>query len=971
MNSRATFWSRVAMLFVLFGCMVFASNSRAQQDRVANYTVTQFGGGTINMSGLPAYFPNTDDGTLSFGIPFDFWYDDAKITAGSTVYVNTNWGISFNNAIPPVNQYLNVLGNSSYPNMVMPFHCDAYVHGGIRLGVANAAPNRILIVEFDSVRRWSDPVPSDAKYTRMQVWFFENPSPLGNVIEFRYRDFGFDWLVNGTHEAVGDVGLNGKSTPSFSHLKYQVGSQYSPNSNVRFTPKPKPDQRLALSPESIDFGLLLAGEISPEFDVTVKNVGATTNLVVSAATLTGSDFTLVSAPPSNTYLPGQSGVYKLRFSPLGSGARTGSFTVTSNGLDSGQQSVSLVGFGIAPQVEYVVENTIFRKTRTRLGDSLSHSFIIKSTGNGPLTLKSAIVTGEYGHMYKVTRKPTLIPAGTHDTLTVTYYPSEEGLRTATLEMRTNALVNSDKSVVMYGTGILPRLMITPTMVRLDSVGMGDTAYATVRLSNVGSDTLAILSNYLSHADRDFTYMGLIGSDSLIGPERFRDVQIRFIPQTRGHRQARLRVMTNIPMTYEEVRRDTSEFSIDIVGTAVPYGLLSLEGQSTLDSALIGTEVCSMVRIWNNGESPLVINSSTISGTDAGDFTINGVTYPFTIAPEGYRDVELCARPSLRGLRSALIEVSATSGDKTSTTQLPLAVFGLAACSEPDGPTAFLGQITKIGLKDTAIVTITNCGDVPMSFTAIVSSSNYALISIPASGEILPGGTFEYSIQFTPSVMDLQQGSLIVSADHIDDIEVDLMGIGGKVVLEAVNATAPNTMVSATSNQFNVEVRNAGNIDFEVGTPNVSGTEFTLVTPPASIAAGATENFVFTFTPSAVGNRTATMSFTESGVGTIQINGLGVTSSVRKVADRGYELMQNYPNPVSGASKIDFIMAEAGYARIVVSDVSGNVVAVVGGGFFGAGLNDVRFDGTRLPSGSYFYELEANGVRLQRSMVLNK
>jgi hypothetical protein len=102
-----------------------------------------------------------------------------------------------------------------------------------------------------------------------------------------------------------------------------------------------------------------------------------------------------------------------------------------------------------------------------------------------------------------------------------------------------------------------------------------------------------------------------------------------------------------------------------------------------------------------------------------------------------------------------------------------------------------------------------------------------------------------------------------------------------------------------------------------------------------------------------------------------LNGVAGSSSVRPVAANGYALGQNYPNPFSTSSVITFTMAEGGNAQIVISDVTGNIVATAANQYFNQGENTVSFDATNMASGTYFYELVANGVRLQRSMLLKK
>jgi hypothetical protein len=86
---------------------------------------------------------------------------------------------------------------------------------------------------------------------------------------------------------------------------------------------------------------------------------------------------------------------------------------------------------------------------------------------------------------------------------------------------------------------------------------------------------------------------------------------------------------------------------------------------------------------------------------------------------------------------------------------------------------------------------------------------------------------------------------------------------------------------------------------------------------------------------------------------------------------GYVLGQNYPNPFISSSSIRFTMASAGRAKLVLSDVTGRVIATLAEGSYPQGENSVEFSIPDLPAGKYFYELEAGERKLHRSMIVRK
>jgi len=87
----------------------------------------------------------------------------------------------------------------------------------------------------------------------------------------------------------------------------------------------------------------------------------------------------------------------------------------------------------------------------------------------------------------------------------------------------------------------------------------------------------------------------------------------------------------------------------------------------------------------------------------------------------------------------------------------------------------------------------------------------------------------------------------------------------------------------------------------------------------------------------------------------------------------YMLLQNYPNPFNGETKISFYLPEQGNARLVIYNQIGQVVCTLAEGFHADGLhtkiwNGRDVHGQNVPTGVYFYRLEAGGQVRLRKMV---
>ncbi len=101
-----------------------------------------------------------------------------------------------------------------------------------------------------------------------------------------------------------------------------------------------------------------------------------------------------------------------------------------------------------------------------------------------------------------------------------------------------------------------------------------------------------------------------------------------------------------------------------------------------------------------------------------------------------------------------------------------------------------------------------------------------------------------------------------------------------------------------------------------------------------------------------------------------------TSSVTAVSDAGrtpqsFALGQNYPNPFNPSTTISYSLPGMMRAHLEVFNVLGQKVATLVDGIEQPGLHGVRFDGANLPSGLYFYRLEAGNFTQTRRLVLLK
>jgi hypothetical protein len=196
-----------------------------------------------------------------------------------------------------------------------------------------------------------------------------------------------------------------------------------------------------------------------------------------------------------------------------------------------------------------------------------------------------------------------------------------------------------------------------------------------------------------------------------------------------------------------------------------------------------------------------------------------------------------------------------------------------------------------GTSPTQTETITNTGNADLVFGANAVTklgSEYDIIADSCSSQtIAPNGTCTVAYTFTPTALGRRSADFMFASNAVsspDRVTINGTALGSPVLSPSTTAV-PNTRIGSTSPTQTETITNTGNADLEFGANAVTklGSEFNIVADNCSshtVAINGTCTLTYTFSPTAIGSRSADLLFASNAVGSpdrIALNGTGLAA----------------------------------------------------------------------------------------------
>ncbi|MGA8529228.1 MAG: choice-of-anchor D domain-containing protein [Acidobacteriaceae bacterium] len=217
------------------------------------------------------------------------------------------------------------------------------------------------------------------------------------------------------------------------------------------------DRVLSASLTSLAFGSVTVD--SSQQQALVLSSAGTESLTISAASLTGSGFSVAGGSFPITLNPNQEVVLQVQFAPTSAGAATGQLTISSNATSGATIQIGLSGTGTTGSSSPTGTGAILSVNATTvafgnvsLNTPATQSVTLSSTGTSAVTVSAATVTGTgftlAGGSFPITLNP-----GQSAVLNVVFNAAAVGAATGQLSIASNSTTGATTVVALTGAGV--------------------------------------------------------------------------------------------------------------------------------------------------------------------------------------------------------------------------------------------------------------------------------------------------------------------------------------------------------------------------------------------------------------------------------------------------------------------------------------------------------------------------------------
>ena len=482
---------------------------------------------------------------------------------------------------------------------------------------------------------------------------------------------------------------------------------------------------------------------------------------------------------------------------------------------------------------------------------------VTNFGGSPINALSIATSGVFS---QTNNCPSVLVAATSCTVTVSFSPSAAGSVTGSLNVRDDSYnLGSSQVIILHGTGTAPVASVAPTSISFSAQVVGTTSSArTITVLNNGTGPLQV-SNVVATAP----FSQSNNCSAPMAPSASCTIQVSFTPTVVGTASGSVTITDNA---------GTQKVTLSGSGSApVTFSPTSLSFGSVVEA----TSSTRTITLTNRLNTTLTVSSVTVNGV-SGPFAVTSNTCG-AVAASANCTVGVTFSPTAVGSATGTL----TFNDSAITTPQTVSLSGTGSAPVTLSATSLSFSTTVVGNTSAGkTVTLTNNQATALSISSIAASGSFAVASNTCGASVLAGKSCTVGVTFSPTAVGSTTGTLTFNDSAITGPQtVSLSGTGSAPVTLSVTSLSFSTTVEGnTSAAKTVTLSNKQAMPLSIIGIAASGP-FAVAsnTCGTSVAAGASCTVGVTFSPTAVGSATGTLTFNDSaitGPQTVSLSGTG-------------------------------------------------------------------------------------------------
>jgi len=270
-------------------------------------------------------------------------------------------------------------------------------------------------------------------------------------------------------------------------------------------------------------------------------------------------------------------------------------------------------------------------------------------------------------------------------------------------------------------------------------------------------------------------------------------------------------------------------------------------------------------------------------------------------------------------------------------QIPLLTAATAAQPSMSlNPAALTYGTQSVGTASPSqTITVTNTGFAPLAVSQVAVSGDFDETDSCTGVPIAVGATCMIQVSFLPTAIGSRSGLLTIFGNVAGgQATAPLSGAGSAgaaIVLTPLTLSFPSTTINSTSAVQNITISNTSNAAVAIQSANIVGGDFkvTVNTCGSSLGPGVGCTVGISFTPTASGNRSGTLTVTDgAGTQTASLNGIGTSPATDTLSPLALTFGPQQVNTTSTAQQITLTNAGDQPLTLIAAQITSGDFTVV-------------------------------------------